>query len=491
MVDRNILWKRMAGFGFTGRFLSSLQAIYTGDSVQAVVNGMSTRKVYLRRGLRQGCSLSPMLFSLYVAGLGEAVTLSSEGFRVGSVVVSGLLFADDLLLLAQDAEGLLRLLSIVKTHVDGLKMEINTGKDKSEILSPDGGEGDLWHILDLHGEPVLSLKQVIRYKYLGIITMDSMFKIGVEKQKDCIKKAHKYKGSCIYMSKDGPDLTDMIMATWSNIAIPSILFGTEMIPFTESSILEIERVQNQVAKYALGVPLGTAGICAQLDLGLKPFRQVLYEHQLKFYIRVLNMDNNRWVKQALLDHLSLQWRSPYLKYINGIRSKLGLYEMPMQSSRLLRFMKEFFVVSTNQALASLSMPWLNPVKLYRRQIYVRESPHSVTLSQFRFNVTNIGNKYPRVGKLSVQRDCPLCPQSVKNTVAHLALFCSSIERVRKEQTSVTSFRNTCIFKGFSDSYTFQLFINGMDWNENPVKAQDYLDRGRELGLLLDSWLCQW
>ena len=491
MVDRNILWKRMAGFGFTGRFLSSLQAIYTGDSVQAVVNGMSSRQVYLRRGLRQGCSLSPMLFALYIAGLGEAITVSSEGFRVGGIVVSGLLFADDLLLMARDAEGLLRLLSIAKSHADSLKMEINTAKDKSEVLSPDGGEGDLWHVRDLNGEAVLSLKQVIRYKYLGITTMDSMFKIGVQKQKDCIKKAHKYKGSCIFMSKNGPDIVDMMMATWSNIAIPAILFGTEMIPFSETTILEIEKVQNQVAKYALGVPLGTAGICAQLDLGLKPFRQVLYEHQLRFYVRVLNLDSSRWVKQALLEHLSLQWHSPYLAYILGIRSRLGLFEMPMQPTRLTRFCKEYFVSTTNQALSSLALPWLKPISLYRRQLYVKESPHSVILSQFRYNVANIGNKYPRVGRMTVQKDCPLCPQTERNTVAHLALFCSSIERVRKEQTSVTSFRNTCIFKGFSESYIFKLFINGFDWNENPVKAKDYLDRGRELDLLLNSWLCQW
>ena len=92
---------------------------------------------------------------------------------------------------------------------------------------------------------------------------------------------------------------DMIVATWCNVAVPSILYGTEMVPFSETTILEIERTQNQVAKYALGVPLGTAGVCAQLDLGMKPFRQLLYEHQLKFYIRVLNLDNKRWVKQAL------------------------------------------------------------------------------------------------------------------------------------------------------------------------------------------------
>ena len=282
MVDRNILWQRMAGFGFTGRFLSSLQSIYTGDSVQAIVNGVSTRPVYLRRGLRQGCSLSPLLFALYIAGLGQAISLSTEGFRVGNVVVSGLLFADDLLLLAREADGLLRLLSIAKNHADSLKMEINTSKDKSEVLSPDGEAGDLWQVFNNHGDAVLSLKQVIRYKYLGITTMGSIYKTAVEKQKDCIKKAHKYKGSCIYMSRDGPDLVDMIFATWSNVAIPAILFGTELVSFTETTILEIEKVQNQVAKYALGVPLGTAGICAQLDLGLKPFRQVLYEHQLKF-----------------------------------------------------------------------------------------------------------------------------------------------------------------------------------------------------------------
>ena len=78
------------------------------------------------------------------------------------------------------------------------------------------------------------------------------------------------------------------------------------------------------------------------------------------------------------------------------------------------------------------------MKLFRRQRYVRESPHSVTLAQFRYNVANMGNKYPRVGRHSVQRDCPLCPQRERNSVAHLALFCSSIERIRKEQTTIHS-----------------------------------------------------
>ena len=70
-VDRTILWAQMEKLGFGGKFLQSLKSMYTGDSITTVVNGLSSREVYLRRGLRQGCSLSPLLFNLYISSIGE------------------------------------------------------------------------------------------------------------------------------------------------------------------------------------------------------------------------------------------------------------------------------------------------------------------------------------------------------------------------------------------------------------------------------------
>ena len=219
-----------------------------------------------------------------------------------------------------------------------------------------------------------------------------MHKVGLEKQKECIQKAQKYKGSCIYMSRDGPDVVDMVLATWCNIALPSILHGTEMVPFTESTIIALEKTQNQVAKYALGLPISAPGVCAQIELGLKPIRQLLYEHQLKFYARVLQLSDRRWAKQALLDHLSLKWRSPYLTHLHGIRSKLGLFEMPMLTSNILMITNSFFVSATNAALASLSLSWIPPIKSFQRNLYVKESEGSSTLAQFRYNLPPIGHK---------------------------------------------------------------------------------------------------
>ena len=293
------------------------------------------------------------------------------------------------------------------------------------------------------------------------------------------------------MSREGPDAVDMMVATWCNIALPSILFGTEMVPFTEATILELERAQNQVAKYALGLPISTPGVCAQVELGLKPVRQLLYENQLKFYTRVLQLEDTRWVKQALLDHISQEWDSPYFAHILELRSKLGLFEIPLKTNTLLKKIEKIFISSTNSTLSSLSLPWIMPITCYKRVTYVRESSYSTTLSEFRYNMPPIGHKYPRVGRLSVRRLCPLCPTSKPNTASHLAFFCPYIERVRKEETSLSFFRNICSTKGFTEDRIFQLFVSGLDWNENPVQADEFLDRGRELKHVMDAWLDKW
>ena len=454
-VNRAILWKKLESLGIGGDFLRILKSMYFDDSVRCTVNGVTTRPVFLQRGLRQGCSLSPILFALYIMEIGEDLSASGEGFRVGNVVISGLLFADDIVLVSRTAAGLRRLFHLVKSRCDALLLVINTGEGKSEVVSP---TDDVWEIFDAHGNLDLSLRQVLKYTYLGLDTTSSILRTTMSKQAKCISVANSYKFACLNLGQRGPDVVDVSLATWVNIALPTILFGCESIIFKETNILAVERIQSQVAKSILGVPSNTANICAQTELRLFSFRHLLYKTQLKFYFRVLDLPCTRWVKQAMLDHLSLSWQSPYLAFITSIRENVMLPFVPPTMRYLKIHLVQWSLSVTNHAISS------------------------------RLSNAGLGNRHPRFAMPagSRKKTCPFCPRS-KLTEGHVVFFCSAMERYRKE-LDLTLFRTICRSKGFSEEETFSLFVNGYDWNETIVPDTDFPARGLAMDTVRGHWL---
>jgi len=233
-VNRNVLWKKLMKMGIDGKFLCMLQSVYQGDSV---VNGVSTRSIFLQRGLRQGCSLSPMLFNLYVSEMSHDLMLSNEGFYIGPVIcISVLFFADDIVLVSRTAAGLLRLLALAQKHALILKLDIS--EEKSQIISP---KNKNWNLSMGDGSKI-SLKQVLHYKYLGIDTFSTMFKTLGSNLKKKVLTSRKYMYGCLHLAKSSSDPVKLAMATWENIAVPSILFGCESLLFSDAKLLELERV---------------------------------------------------------------------------------------------------------------------------------------------------------------------------------------------------------------------------------------------------------
>ena len=156
-----------------------------------------------------------------------------------------------------------------------------------------------------------------------------------------------------------------------------------MVPFSEKTIETIESIQSQVAKFILGVPVSTANVCAQTELGLKSFRHLLYERQLRFYLRVLYLPRTRWVNIALMDHLSGDWDSKYYTYICKLRSKLLLFEIPPSIKVLKSLLFAWFLECANQKILQCSLPWVPQLTSLSRASHVCENEHSSAISEFK------------------------------------------------------------------------------------------------------------
>ena len=137
--------------------------------VQKHVQMCQTSDFPCRKGVRQSCSLSPLLFSLYISVICmEHILLSQSSgrVRIGEQEITVIMFADDLVLLADSSEGLQQSLTVLYNYCQSWQLEINTTKSKVMILSMSVALQSL--------EPsfficVRKVDIVSSFKYLGLV----------------------------------------------------------------------------------------------------------------------------------------------------------------------------------------------------------------------------------------------------------------------------------------------------------------------------------
>jgi len=120
------------------------------------------------RGVRQGCSLSPLLFSIYAERMMvEALDGVDEGVKVGGSLLKDIKFADDQGMVAETERGLQIIMNRLNDASKEYGMKINIKKTKVMKDSKQGG-GNVNIVLNEE-----RIKQVAQFRYLGSLITDN------------------------------------------------------------------------------------------------------------------------------------------------------------------------------------------------------------------------------------------------------------------------------------------------------------------------------
>ena len=103
------------------------------------INGFISRPFASSVGVKQGCVLSPLLFNLYLSDL-PAVFNDNDCFpvHVNSLSTNCLMFADDLVLLSETADGLQKCINRLDAYCKKWSLNINLSKTKVIIFNKGG-----------------------------------------------------------------------------------------------------------------------------------------------------------------------------------------------------------------------------------------------------------------------------------------------------------------------------------------------------------------
>ena len=333
-----------------------------------------------------------------------------------------------------------------------------------------------WVVSDAENNVYACFDKICTYKYLGIVTHNTTYKTAIAKQIKTVMAARKYRGACRYLSRRGPDVVDVACCSWNNVAIPALLFGSESIAFSETNIEKLEREQARWAKETLRLPQSCSNLAAQLLMGAPPVRVLLYKQQLKFYMRLNKLPVTRFAAQALREHESGGWRSPYLAYIHDIQIKVNMLQLPPSIKCLEVVMDQY------------GEDWLED----RARKVSNLSAAALQLGTGRVRSTREGEGWGWINRAimgaSGIRLCrrtgvwtPVCSQdAVANTDLHCVSSCSKTRRARRD-TGVSQYFASCHLKGLGEEAAYTNFILGLDWKGAEVPMEDYQERGVSLG----------
>ena len=115
-----------------------LRNLYAGQEATVRIGNETIEWFQIRKGVCQGCILSPCLFNLYAeyimrnSGLGEA----QAGIKIARRNINNLRYADDTTLMAESEEELKSLLMKVKVESEKVGLKLNIQKTKIMASGP-------------------------------------------------------------------------------------------------------------------------------------------------------------------------------------------------------------------------------------------------------------------------------------------------------------------------------------------------------------------
>ena len=419
-VWRNGLFYKLIKNGLSKKFVNFIKNMYKElQFCVSLQNGLSLPFKSMV-GLKQGCNLSPLLFNILVNDIPSIVNNNNcDPPVLGSLPVSSLLYADDLILISKSREGLQNAIDELDNFSKDWFIEINQMKTKCMVFSK-GRSAQIPNFTI--GDRSLSFCD--DYCYLGVMFSKSgSFKLASSALADkatnamfaLIKNLYKHRSvDCVIML----DLFDKMI---SPIALYGVeVWGLNFLPankgnkdlFDKIHLAKhlTENIHYRFLKMLLGVPRRTSSWAVSTECGRFPMAVKAFKMMCKYYQHLSNTTSpilkaafdqskvlsglgvNSWFKAVSrvlefggvkdvnnIAHIDFETEFKR-KYMEGWEAEKEVYKITGKLGILANCKREF---SMSYYLLSSNL-----YKVYQRAITkIRLSAHKLPIEVERYNKT--------------------------------------------------------------------------------------------------------
>ena len=449
-IKRESIVKALQKYKCHPKIITVLAELYTEDSTTLMMNGRQVGEVEVRSGIRQGCTLSPLLFILVVNYIIDEMVELRDGFKNEKMFIPVLFFADDGLLISQNEYELGRMIGRLVEAAEKVGLMVN--KEKSSVI-----------IFNLEKKPKLirGIEVTDKIKYLGVTVNNS---------RDCFRE-HKMK--TLEKAKRLANMTYSVIARscnklligktyWKGVVLPSLLYGAPVIDWNEGEMEKLQRVENSVWRSILNGPGYTPNAVLRGEIGASSMKSRIIKSKLS-YVNWTTKTRNGLLTCVMEDIIEKGKDSLARQMRSALEQMTGNPQAIERIGSMNKAEIDRMVRMADKERWRRELEEKSTVKMYydckediREELFYDNTEGSTLLFRARSNTLRLGWR-GRFSNASVT--CGLCGGEEEETLKHFIVECRSLQETReKYKMSGKTIEEVLLFRGGCDVQDTKSFL---------------------------------
>ena len=311
---------KMRAYSINGRFLRICEKLYSDVGGRVKVGQVLSDRFTVKEGLRQGCILSPSLFSLFLMDLAEELEEKGLGVSVSGVWMGACFFADDIVLLAESGEQLQSMLDVVYSYSRRWRLKFNVSKCGVLVVGQKRRE-KLWRL----GKEWI--KEVDEYKYLGV--WQNRQATGHNHVNHLVGKGvglqNLARGAKFWRGEE--DIEAGLIA-WEVASRPVLNYGAEVWACSsKADEHRLEQIQDRAGRRILGLTWRFPGTVVRGELGWMRLRYQRHILALQYMGKLREMGCRRWPRIVGEAMCKVQNKGTWVDYARELLVRYRLQDM--------------------------------------------------------------------------------------------------------------------------------------------------------------------
>ena len=335
-IDRAFLWHKLLEENICGKMINVIKNMYKCAKSCVMVNDDISALFDVEIGVRQGENLSPVLFSLFLNDMNSSLATKMPGLRSIHEELEQcnmndedinvfmklfvLLYADDTIIFAENAQDLQNGLNGVKDYCDKWKLKLNANKCKVIIFS----RGVVRNYPEFFiGDDIIEV--VRNFTYLGIkLNYNNRFNVA---QKDLTERASRAMFALIKKGKNLHLPLDVMIDLFDNMVLPVLLYGSEVWGF--QCIPLLEKLQIKFYKCILKLRQSTPTQMVLGETGKYPLIINIKTRLLLYWYNLICPENRHKLASIMYHllykmHCNERHENMYISFVKKTLIEIGL-----------------------------------------------------------------------------------------------------------------------------------------------------------------------